>query len=440
MVKRHVQDVSRRGLVTVGVGAAAATLVAFTPPGAVAIIGSIQARCRDVVHVKDHGVTADGVTNDTAALQSAIIEAARRGCDLDFGDGTILVYARLDGTRLANNKLFGGATIKAASGTDFEYLLDISGTTGVTLEGLTFNANKTGRRSAVGRLSCIKMNATVMPRLLQVTCKNTLGLASPTSSSVAIRASDGTQGLSADGLKFINLGNGPNDRPSDGIFIRGDHCIVTNTYGEGVTDHIAVLEGCNYSRLIGTTGKNCTSFVAMSNDQTTDVTGNVIDGVTGTCNYFGSFGAIVGIYTFSTGWIRGCVVTNVSVRGASGAGGGGPAVLCSGNIEGDLSRMNIHPGASTGVMHQAILINITGGGSGLRIRNSVFEVEGGANVVRIQNASNGVLFEDCDFREGAIGIFADGTSSFTEARNRFLGQSGDRIGLGGSATFNRPIP
>jgi hypothetical protein len=409
----------------------------FVASGTSAVARTSQAKMRDTLHVKDFGVVANGSTNDTAAYQAAITAAAAQGKDLDHGEGTILVHSEISGTALSGNRLFGKATIKGANSTDFQYLFDFSNTTGVTLDGLTYDANKANRGSATNRLSCFKMNTTILPRLLNVTCKNTLGImvGMTPSPSVAISASGGVLGLYADGLSFIDLGTDANTKPSDGLFIRGDHCIVIGTYGENVTDHIVVLEGSNYGQIRGTTGKNCTSFVAMSNDTSSDVVGNIIDGVTGTCNYFGSFGAIVGIYTFGAGWIRGCIVTNVTARAASGAGGGGPAILVSGNVEGEISNTNVHPGASSGVMTQAILINITAGGAGVRVSNCNLEVDGAANIVRIQNASNGIRFENNYFREGAYGIFADGTSSFTEEGNRFFSQTTGKIGLGGSATY-----
>ena len=423
-----------------------ATLAALAAPGGSALIGFLQAgtgavtrtgqaKLRDILHVKDFGVVADGSTNDTVAYQAAIAAAAAQGKDLDHGEGTILVHSEINGTALSGNRLFGKATIKAANSTDFQYLFDFSNTTGVTLDGLTYDANKANRGSAVNRLSCFKMNTTILPQLLNVTCKNTLGSSGPTVSSVAISASGGVLGLYAAGLSFIDLGTNATTKPSDGIFVRGDYCVVTGTYGENVTDHIVVLEGSNYSQLINTTGKNCTSFAAMSNDTSDDCIGNIIDGVTGTCNYYGSFGAIVGIYTSGTGWIRGCIVTNISARGATGAGGNGPAIFFSNKIEGDVSNVNVHPGGSTGVMAQAMLFDIDPNGEGLNIRDCVLEVEGAANVIRIQNDSNNIHFENNQIREGAYGIFADGTSSFTENGNRFFSQSTDKIGLGGSAFY-----
>jgi parallel beta-helix repeat protein len=399
-----------------------------------------RTKMRQLLHVKDYGVTADGTTDDTAALQDAINAAVAQVADLNFGSGTIIVSSTIDGTALAGTRLFGVATIKGKSSTDFQYLLDISNTTGVTIDGLSFDANAAGRGSATGKLSCLKANTTVFNRLLNLTCKNTLGITGASGSSIAISASGGVSALYADGLVFKTLGTmdlvtPANDKPSDGIFIRGDYCHITNTYGENVTDHVVVLEGCNYSIVANTTCKNCTSFVAMSNDGATNIYGNVINGVSGTCNYFGSFGAALGIYTFSTGWISGCIITNVSVYGATGAAGGGPAVMILGRVEGSLSNLTLQPGGSTGVMNQAILIDTTAGGRGITVSDSILEVEGSASVIRIQNTSDSVRLVNNAIREGAYGIYADGTSNFTVDGNRFVSQSTDKIGLGGSAYY-----
>lgn len=430
------RSVNRRALLA---GSAASLIVPF-----VATLTSLPARTgvplrasspnqRETVSVKDFGVIADGETDNAEALQRAIDEIAVTGRDLDIGEGTILLGSEIDGTALANNKLFGSATIKARSGTDFMYLLDISGTTGVTIEGLTFDANKDGRgRTAKGRLSCLKANATVLNVLDRITCKNTLGVAGPTS-SVAISASGGVSGLYARGLRFLELGTDANTKPSDGLFVRGDQCTIVDTYGENVTDHIVVLEGCNRSTVKNTTGRDCTSFVAISNDTDADVTGNVIDGVFGTCNYFGSFGAIVGVYSFGAGLVREFIVTNVSVSGANGARGGGPALFFSGKVEGQITNITVHPGASIGVMHHAILIDRSAVGGRLRIIRSDLEADPNGTCIRLLGRSNNIEITNTRLRHGTHGVFADGGTSFTQTGNTFSGQTVREVGVGGSA-------
>lgn len=435
MADCQTEPISRRGFLTSSVASLTAAVPSdgpFAPRGTGAVMQSLQNEPRKIVSVKDFGVAADGRTDDTAALQSAINATAVRG-DLDLGRGTILISAPIDATALAYTKLFGSATIKAADDTDFMYLLDISGTTGVTIEGLVFDANKNGRgAAAVGRLGCLLANKTILNVLDGLTFKNALGAAGPVS-SVAVSASDGVLGLHARGLRFLDLGIDANTKPSDGLFVRGDHCSIHDTYGEGVTDHIVVLEGCNYSTVKNTMGMNSTSFVAVSNDTNTDVVGNVIDGVTGTCNYFGSFGAVVGVYTFGSGRIIECRVANVAVSGTAGAGGGGPALFFSGKVEGEVTHLVVHPGASAGVMHHVILIDIDGHRGVLRIADSDLTADPAGTCIRLLGRSRNVEIVGNRLRGGSHGVFGDGTSSFREANNAFSGQTVSKVGGGGSA-------
>jgi hypothetical protein len=58
---------------TDAIGSTSADLVTYTPAGTGAVARTVDAKLKDTVHVKDFGAVCDGVTNDTAALNAAIL-------------------------------------------------------------------------------------------------------------------------------------------------------------------------------------------------------------------------------------------------------------------------------------------------------------------------------------------------------------------------------
>jgi len=365
------------------------------------------------------GSSSDGKAGDHTSGLQALLDGASPGEVLDLGNKTYIVGAPLNGRALSNATLVGQATLKADDGTDFQFILDISGTKGVKIKGLIFDANKMGRGRATGKLSCLKVNATYGCKLTGCTFKNTLGIVGAKSkSSVAVSASGGCQDLVVYGCTILDCGIDANTKPSDGIFVRGNRCVVSNCHARNVTDTAFVLEGCNHSQIVNCSGTDCTSVAGMSNDTGQDVEGNAISGITASSNHFGSFGGVVAAMVFGAAKLRLCAFRDITITSAEHAKGGGPAMYLFGPVEGvTISNVTIDGTASGGAMTHGIAIDDA---HDVDIKASWIQVGGQGACVRIGHAAAGIRIESNRLENGVAGIYADGTSRFSETANDFV--------------------
>ncbi len=114
---------------------------------------SLQARAADVINVKNHGATGDGVTDDTLAIQAALDAAKNntpRGGIVFCPMGTYLITSALliySDTTLMGESSFGGRGTKLQATTDINILKTpgVSGTIyqGVAIMGVHFENTAT---------------------------------------------------------------------------------------------------------------------------------------------------------------------------------------------------------------------------------------------------------------------------------------------------------
>ncbi len=388
------------------------------------------------------GAVGDGVTDSTDALNAAFAYMGTLGGgQLLFPPGVYIVSEQTDATACSNVRFVGpGAWIKAADNTDFPYLMSLASTRDVLIDQLSFDANKDGRQSSTGFLRCLVLNFGQRITVRNSMFKNTLGIVAETgASSVALVASGGVREILVDGCRFLDCGNGPSDRPSDAVFIRGTNCKITNCYAENITDHAYVLEGCNYCQIVNCEAKRCTSIAAISNDTNSDCRGNLIHGITGTVNYLGSFGGAVGAYAGlgeSTGALMDCRISNINIRAEDDCAGGGAGLFFSGKIQNiEVGNVRVDAGNSVGAMNHTCIIECDAGVTmGLTIKNSEFRGDGGGAGIRMLRHVNGVVLENNRFEDGEYGIFASENSQFIERDSTFV-NCVNHIGLDGAAKY-----
>ncbi|WP_375291177.1 hypothetical protein [Qipengyuania sp.] len=407
----HTSKLRRRDVLALA-AAVSGTTLAVRGSASNGRIGSVQ------VSAPETGM-ADSV------LARAIGELiARGGGDLVLQPGVYTLSAPMDGQGLSSSRLLGyGAVVRAGSGTSFEYLLSLSGTTGVTIEGIDFDCNRKERGSAAVRLMAVVANATKDFRAERCIFRNTLGamINGVPHSAAALTISGGALRPIVRRCTFLDLGLDANIKPSDGVFMRANEGLIIDCRGMNVTDHVAVLEGCNRSTIRRLRVRNVTSAAAISNDTNADCAHNLIDDVSGTSNYLGSFGGIVGVYAGfggSTGRVLSSDVTNIDVAAADNARGGGPGIFLYGPVDAiSMSNIRVDAGKTTGKMNHACLID---GISGVTIRDSRFRADGIGAAIRIINAARDILLADNVYENGLVGIAAAQTAQFRESGSAFI--------------------
>lgn len=412
-------------------------------------------KLRDIINVKDpaYGAKGDGSTDDASAINAALAAVPQYGA-VYFPSGTYIIGTVLTAS-VDNVLIYGKAKIKAKdTATGMTLMFTASGRTGIVVEDLEFDANKSGRASG----QSVTYNGLAFPTSTdcaarKVTVRNCLGYSS--TSATSLSASAATRFI-ADKCKLLDGGTSATTLPSDGIFVRGDNCKIVDCAASSITDTAFVLEGCNFSTIANCSGESCTALAAISNDTGSDCVGNVISGLTGSCNYMGSTGGIVGVACFGAGNLRDCKVSGVSIRLTSGATNLGPAVqirhTSTGRVIGlTIDNPTIDRGAAIGVMAQGILVSDC---DDIQINNPAItnDATSGSACIRFDGASVNGVVNGGVLKSGDYGVQAQDTAEIKirnvvmKTQNTYGIQAGDTstvvdngstITASGSAAVNR---
>ena len=116
--------------------------VGYLPAGTGAVATTVQTKLRESVSVKDFGAVGDGVTDDTAAINLAIVA----GRNIWFPAGTYLINTSILVSSKNNVRLQGAgmnvSIIKCAAATTFSVPpLDVTSSTNVSVAGFAFDSN-----------------------------------------------------------------------------------------------------------------------------------------------------------------------------------------------------------------------------------------------------------------------------------------------------------
>jgi len=375
--------------------------------------GTGRWRAVGAMNAKRFGAKIDGTTDDATRIQAYMDAVGQYGI-VDFGDsrGTAIIGTQL--TAPTDNVLYiGNVKIKAKdTATGMTLLFSGTGRTGIVVKDLEFDANKSGRASG----QSVTYNGLAFPSsidcsLINVTVRNCLGY-SGTSATTISASGSGTKRFNCHNVKVLDGGTSATTLPSDGIFVRGDNCGINNCHAENITDTAFVLEGCNYSTIANCSGKNCTALAAISNDTAVDVFGSVINGLTGSCNYVGSTGGVVGVACFGAGNIRDAKVAGVNIRLENGATNLGPLIqvrtTSTGRVIGlTLDNPTVDYGGSTGVIAQAILVSDS---DDVQINNPYLRVQRGVG-------ASGIRFDGACVRGNISGGYIDGADNAILVKN-----------------------
>lgn len=234
-----VDNVTNNGLALSGSlgGSNGATLIKFTAPSTGAVSRTVAAKLSDTVSVKDFGATGNGTTDDTAAIQQAIADAAT--CQtVYFPAGTYKITSTLTISKCVTLQgaggggltvgptqynTFGGASVilNAAAAANAITVQPVAGTwiSDATIRDLAIQGNQAVGGATAGDNIVLAGGSDAIRHFLLS------NVASYQAFGAGLRVQDNTYGFSA--IHFMSYHNGGN-----GISIVSTNCVGINCTGQ----------------------------------------------------------------------------------------------------------------------------------------------------------------------------------------------------------------
>lgn len=397
------------------------------------------------------GAKADGVTDDAPRIQAALNYLSSYNT-LSFPSGNYLIGSTLT-IPTSYIEIKGKAKITAKSNTNFEYMMLGTSVTGVSISGLEFDANKSGRSTGQNiRFMGVGFLSSVDCSISEVTVRNCLGYNGIP--SVGIFAAGQSVRCHIKNCTMTNCGGNNGTDASDGVFTSGTQNVISGCIASNCTDTGFVIESSNLSIISGCTSYGCSAGGAITNATSDNKYGNIIDGLA-IFNWDASNtgGIQVGVPASTSGNLLASVISNITMYAETSGGYGSGAAI---NVR------NLGVGKAVGVtisnvrvlasLNQGILVS----GDGVTIQgcniqsttDACIQIQSGSDhfisgnflkggsfgVVTLSNSNT--VVQNNHMISNAIGVMALDTSIVNCLMNKITTPSSLRFDKAAGATIN----
>lgn len=266
--------------------------------------------------VDNFGLVGDGVTDNTSKLNAAIASLTS-GSELYFPPGVYGISGVIT-VNVSNIRLYGNpgfSILRALAGNNNQLqIINVTGQSFVTLDGLTLDANQANRTNQANTWNGLNLTSTCSDcNILNCVFENTLGF-----NGSATACGIGGNRIRVSGCTVKNAGIAGTNA-SDAFYNSGTQILVENCIALNASDTGFVLEQCSFSGIVGCTVDGCGSGVGIDAYQNANAVGNFINGLS-IYNWSGTVGAalLVGTVAAGTGNLLNTVISNVTIQNVSG--------------------------------------------------------------------------------------------------------------------------